>query len=145
MFHGHVKPSAYRTNDRGAEKSRERLGRERGAHRDDAQVRSLPLSNSLGDGESHVALNVPLVDFVENDDGDALESWRCEKSALDYALGDEPNARAFARDFLEMNAVSDRPSDRFSELFSHAPGTEPGREATRLHDEDLSTRGKASF
>ncbi len=69
----HLEATPFGAKDRSAEVLRERSGRERRAHRDDAQVRAARASQALDQGQRHVALQVPLVELVEHDRGDAVE------------------------------------------------------------------------
>ena len=78
-----------------AEVAGDRRGVEGGGHDDDAERGAL-LLQALEQGEGEVALEVALVELVEDDGVDAVEGGIGEQAAGEDAVGDEAEARAWA-------------------------------------------------
>ncbi len=69
------------------EKPRDRLGVERGRHDDQNQVGTNLAADFAQECQREVAVQVPLVKFVENDGADGFEEWVGQELAREDSLG----------------------------------------------------------
>jgi len=71
VLDGYVKEAALGEQDWGREIRGQRVGRERRAHNDHAQLGPVGSTQALDQCQGNVALQMPFVKFVENDGSDA--------------------------------------------------------------------------
>ena len=126
-----VEEATLRPEDGRAEVPRERRRRERRAHGHDQQVRARRSTQAFHQRQRHVALQVPLVELVQDDRRHPVEPRRRDEPPPEDALGHEANARPGARHVLEAHLVADRASEASPELFGDAPRGHPCRERRR--------------
>ena len=67
---------------------------EGGRHRDELQIGAIGALEAAEQGERDISLQVPFVDFVQEDDAHAIERGIGHESAREDAFGDEADARA---------------------------------------------------
>ena len=86
--------------------------------------------------EPRVALQTPLVEFVEDDQAVAFEGWILLHHARQHALGDDLDAGRFADLRVQARAVTDGPADGFSAKVCHSLRSGPRGEAARFQHDD---------
>ena len=91
--------------------------------------------------EREVALEVALVELVEQDDADGGEGGRGEELPGEEPLGDEADPRPRRGHVLEPDLVARRLAGLLPELLGDAARREPRREPPRLQDDDLLVAG----
>jgi hypothetical protein len=121
-----------------AEGARERVGLERRRHDDQAEVRTHRVLEVAHGGERDVALEVALVELVEDDDPHVLEERVDDQLAAENALGHEPEPRRRPAALLETHAVADLAANRAAALARHPLGRGACRDPPRLEDDDVT-------
>ena len=111
---------------------------ERGGHDDDAKVGTRGLLEAAEEREGEVGFEVALVEFVENNGGDAAEGWVGDEAAGENAFGEETQARFRTGDLFEANLVADGFAGLFAHFESHAARGHAGGDAAGLEDENLA-------
>ena len=81
---------------------------------------------------------MPLVEFVEDDRGDALEQRVAQQPPGQDAFRDVPEPRARAGGVLEADLEADQVADAFASLVRHPSRGGAGSEPPRLEDDHLS-------
>ena len=84
-----------------------------------------------------------LVEFVEDDDGNALEHRVDREAPREDALGDNEDLRLRRRLFLEANLKTDCAADRFAALTRHRGGGSAGGDAAGLEQQELAITHEA--
>ena len=79
-----------------------------------------------------------LVEFIEENRGDAAQLRILNELPEQNSFGDEANAGAIGRDVFEADLVTDFVPEPAIALRGDAGGEEPGREPARLEDHDLA-------
>ena len=138
MLDGDVEALALRAHDAAPEERRDGAGIERRRHRDDAKVGPRRLLHAPEERERDVALEVTLVELVEEHGRHAAKERVGEQPSREDALGHEAHARSRARRVLEANRVADGLADALAELVGDAPCREPRGEASWLEHDDLA-------
>jgi hypothetical protein len=95
------------------------------------------------DGERDVALEVALVELVEDDDPRLLEERIGEEPPSEDALGHEPESGAAAAPLLEAHPVADLGAERAAPLTRHERRGGAGRDPSGLEDDDGALAGEA--
>jgi hypothetical protein len=113
------------------------LGLERRRHDDEAQVGTHRLLQLADDREREVALQVALVELVEDDDPDLLEERVAHQVAAEDALGEEPEARRRPAPAREADAVADVVAGRATALARDELRGRARGDPARLDDDDL--------
>ena len=121
-----------------AEERRDRRGVERRRHGGEAEVGAACLLETPQECERDVALEVALVDLVEQHRSHAAKGRVGDEAACEHALGDEAHPRPAARHVLEPHGVPDGLADALAELVGDAPRGKASREAARLEHDDLA-------
>lgn len=116
----------------------ERSGVEGGGHNEETESGAGGALEAEQEGQGEIAVDVALVEFVEDDNGDAAESGVGEEAASKHPLGEETEAGAGARDVFETDLVAGGLADGFAHFSRDAAGGESGGEATGFEDEDLA-------
>ena len=114
---------------------------ERCRHDQELELRSQALLHVAGKRQAKVGVERALVEFVEQNGGDAGKRWILENEACEDAFGHHFHA-CLGGDFGgKTHPVADARADRFAARRGHARGRGPRREPARLeHDEFLSGR-----
>ena len=120
-----------------AEILRDRLRRERRRHRHEPQVRP-PRAQPRDEREREIAVEVALVQLVDDHAADSAQFGIREQPARQDALGDEADARRGAGAAIEAHLVADLPAELDAALAGDARRREPCREPPRLQHDDLA-------
>src|SRR5258706_639832 len=99
---------------------------ERGRHHDDSYLRPCSLE-ALQECKRKIAVQVALVEFVEDNRVDALEGWVGQQATGEDALRDKSQTRTRPDPLFETDLVADRSANLFVEF----PGDSSGRQACR--------------
>src|SRR5262249_45047894 len=126
-----------RLEDGRREEACHRLHVQRRGHDDEREVGPRGPPEAREEREREVALEVALVELVEDDDRGPLEPRVREETPREDPLGPVAKARPRGGRLLEADLVADRLARALAPLLRDAPGREAGREAPRLEDEDL--------
>ena len=113
-----------------------RVSLQRGRHDDQLQVGPRRLLDAESAGERDGAVQVALVEFVEEDRVDAAQRRVGQHLAQQDAFRDVLDAGARARDVVQPDAVADFLTQRGVTLPGDAGGEHPGRQATWLEHDD---------
>src|SRR4051812_9228751 len=81
---------------------------------------------------------MPLVELVEHDRIDTLETRIVLNHAAEDAFGDDLDAGTRAHAGFEANAITDRLTDLFAKLRRHERGGGSRRDTTRLEHDDAT-------
>jgi len=100
---------------------------ERGRHHDDSYLRPCSLE-ALQECKRKIAVQVALVEFVEDNRVDALEGWVGQQATGEDALRDKSQTRTRPDPLFETDLVADRSAN----LFVQFPGDSSGRQACRI-------------
>ena len=111
---------------------------ERGRHDDQQQVGPRGFLELQRLREGDIAVDVALVEFVEQDRGHARQIGLRQHLAQEDAFGLEMDARFGAADGLEADLVADLAAEFHAALFGHALGQQTRREAPGLEDDRLA-------
>lgn len=90
------------------------------------------------EGEGEIAIEVTLVELVEDHDPGVFELGVGEDAAGEDAFGEEAEAGAGTTDVVETNLVADGFAKGFAKLRGNAPGGQASREPARFEDPDLA-------
>ena len=143
VLDGDVEEPALGAEHRRLEEGGDRGALERRRHHPDAEVGPRGALQRAQERESDVALEVALVELVEQDGADAGEAAIAEEPACEHALGHEGDPRARSGPVLEPHPVSHGAADLLAELLGHAPGRQPRGEPAGLEHHDLAALGRA--
>ena len=138
VLDGHVEAAPLRAEGGGAQEGGHRRGVERGRHGHQPQVGPAGALQAAQQRQGQVAVQVALVELVEQDGADAGEGGLGEEAAQQQPLGDEADAGARRGDVLEADLVADRLAGPLAQLLGHPPGRQPGRQAPRLQHHHLA-------
>jgi hypothetical protein len=116
----------------------DRGGVEGGGHDDDRQVGPGAALELAQEGEAEVAVEVALVELVEDDDADVLQRRVGVELAGEQALGDEAQAGRGGGGGLEADLVADAAADGLADALGDALGRHAGGDPSRLQDQDLA-------
>ena len=116
---------------------------ERGGHRDQQQVGPRGFLELEGLGEGDVAVDVALVEFVEQDCGDAGQVRLRKHLAQKDAFGLELDARGGAADGLEADLVADFAAELDAAFLGDALGQQARGEAAGLEHDGLAGAQRA--
>jgi len=98
----------------------------------------MPLLQIQRPGQRDVAVEMALVEFVEDDDADAAQLGIGEHLPQQNSLGDEANARPRGGDFIEADLVTHFVAEPAVALLGHARGEHARGEPARLQHHDLA-------
>ena len=112
-------------------------GVERGGHHDQFQVGPRGLLDLQRPGERDVAVEMPLVKFVEHDRADAAQH-RVSNDICRRIPSVTKRIRVFAHARFEPDLVADDLAQRRADLLRHAFREHAGREPARLKDDNLA-------
>ena len=118
------------------------LGKDRRRHHGDPEVGTALFLNTCGEGEGEVAVEVPFVEFIENDRSDAGEIFVVENLADKRSLRDVADFGACGNGAVKANLVSHLASDPSPTLRGDAGGEHPGGDAARFEDDDFAAAAK---
>ena len=137
VAHVHREHPTLRAHDRGVrEHPQQRVGFQRRRHDEQPQrLAKVPLRFDA-EREAEVAVQVPLVEFVEDHQRDAFERRVVLQHPREDALGHDLDARARPDAGLEPCAEPDRLADILPEQRGHALGDRARRDAARLQHQD---------
>ncbi len=121
----------------GSEKIVDWLGIDGCGHRDHPQLGSRGLTQPAQPGQRQVGGDVPLVNLVDDDRGDARQRGGSEQPAQEKPLGQKVKAGVRTGDLVEADRVADRRSRPFPELVGHTDGGQSGGQPARLEHPDL--------
>jgi hypothetical protein len=124
--------------DAGLEVRLEQAGIEGGRHDDEEQVGPGRFLEVEGLGEGDVAVDVALVEFVEEDGGDAGEGGLRKHLAQEDAFGFEVDAGGGAADGFEADLVADFAAEVHAAFFGDALGEQARGEAAGLEHDGLA-------
>ena len=113
-------------------------GIQRGRHHDQAQIPPARSLQTAQQRQRQIALEVPLVEFVEHHAADALQIGIREQAAREHAFGKESQARVRAGDLFEAHLVADRVTQRLAPLRRHVSRRQTGRHTARLEHQHLA-------
>jgi hypothetical protein len=111
---------------------------ERGRHHDDAHLRPGALE-TLQECQREIAVQVALVEFVEDNRVDALEGWIGQEPAGQNTLRDKPQSRARANPLLETDLVANRSANLFARLPRDPSCSQACRNPARLEHDDFTS------
>ena len=114
----------------------DRLRRQRRGHDHHLQIRPHGLLDLPDHAQGQIAVQVPLVEFVEDDDPHFLQEWIVVQPAEQDALGDDRDPSPVADPILEPHLVADLAAQRPPVFRGHPRRRRPGRDAPRLEHED---------
>ena len=100
-FRAHLRAIAKKPNDG--------IGIERRRHHYNAQIAARPLQ-SLQKRQSEIALQMPLMELVENERIHAPQARIREEAASEYSLGYKSQPRLRAHCIVEANLIADQPA-----------------------------------
>jgi hypothetical protein len=127
-----------RARDHGRpEERRYRRRIERRRHHDEHEIGTPGLAQVRQKSERHVALQMSLVKFIQDDRPHAAELGIGDEAAREDPFGDELDPRGRRNDALEAHLVPHRLPYPLAAFLRDAPGSEPSREAARLEHHDL--------
>ena len=125
--------ATFRVHDgRIVQELRDRRGVERGRHRDELQLALASAPQPHEQREREVAVEVTLVQLVDDHAADAAQLGIGEQPAGQDALGHEPDPRRAARLPIEPHLVADLAAELDPALARHACRREPRGEPARL-------------
>jgi hypothetical protein len=130
-------------HDRALQEPRDRLGLERCAHHHQPQLGAAYALQPAQQREREVALQVALVELIEQHRRHAAQLGICDQPAREHAFGHEADARLRRAHVLEAHLISDASADRFGELMGDAPRGHAGSDPARLEHDDLAAVGEA--
>ena len=116
----------------------QRAGVERGGHDHELEVGPARLLEVEGAGEGDVAIEMPLVEFVEDNDGDAAQLRVAQHLPQQHAFGDKADARLPAAHFVEPDLVTHFLAQPHPALLRHPRREHSRGEPARLEDHDLA-------
>src|SRR5258708_21209923 len=82
---------------------------------------------ALQERQGEIAVEMALVEFVEDDGVDALEGWSGQEAGCEDALGDKSQTRVRPDPLFETYLIADGSAN----LFVQFPGDSSGRQACR--------------
>ena len=109
-------------------------------HQDEFQVRTQHLAGLAREGQCHVGGQAPLVEFIENHHGDALQARIVHETPYEDALRDDLDSRSGRYALLKAHPVTDRAAHRLAEHPGHPLGNLPGGYPPGLEHHDLAFR-----
>ena len=118
---------------------------ERGRHHDQQQIRPRRFLELEGLGEGDVAVDVALVEFVEQDRGNAGQTGLREHLAQEDAFGLELDAGGGAADGLEADLVADFAAEGDAAFLGDALGQQARGEAAGLEHDGLARAQRAQI
>ena len=133
-------PSAAGDHRRAAEKRGHPIALEGRGHHQDPQVGSKRRPALDREREAEVGVDAAFVEFVEDEETDALERGILEPHAGEDAFGHHLDSRFGRNPRVETNPMSDGPTDRLSDGIRHAPCRRTRRDSPRLQHDDLPPR-----
>jgi hypothetical protein len=139
---GKVRPSEW-TVDAGLEIRLEQARVQRGGHHDEQQIGPRGLLQVQGLGEGDVAVDVALVEFVEEDGGDAGQVGLRKHLAQEDAFGLEVDAGVGAADGFEADLVADFAAEVHAAFLGDALGEQARGEAAGLEHDGLAGSQRA--
>ena len=116
----------------------EGFGVEGGGHDDEAEAGAGGFLEAAEEGEGGVAFEVAFVEFVEDDDVDAVEVGIAEEAACEDAFGDVAEAGAGGGVLVEADLVADEAAEGFAEFLGDTAGGHAGGHAAGFEDEDAA-------
>ena len=96
-----------------------------------------------GASEGDVAVEMALVEFIEENRGDAAQLRILNELPQENSFGDEADAGAIGGDVFEADLVADFVAEPAVALGGDAGGEEAGGEPARLEDHDLAVAEQA--
>ncbi len=115
-------------------------GVERRRHHDQPQFRSSRGLKPAQERQREIALQMPLMKFIQDDGTHAVEMRIGQQAASQHALGQEPKPRARAAHVFESHLVA----GGFAELLAQFAGDAPRRhtrgQSPRLQHQNLAAR-----
>ena len=139
-----IERATLRAQDRAvAEVASDRRGIERGRHGDEAKVWSRVRLQPSQESERHLRLQVPLVEFVEQDGGNAAKHGVGDELSCEHALRDESDASPRPGRVFEADRVPDRLTEPLAELVGYAPGGQSSRDPAGLQNDDFASIGES--
>lgn len=112
-------------------------GCERRGHDDDLQVGAALHLDGAGPGEGEVAIEVALVELIDDDAASALEVGILKELAEEDALGDEADAGAAGGVVFETDLIADLVAEADFSFLRDAACQHAGGDAARLEDDDV--------
>ena len=135
----HRKAAAFALDHRRAGEQRGDAGAVDGRrHHQQLEVLAQALLRVAREREPEIGIQRPLVEFVEQHRGDAVERRIVEDQPREDAFGDDLDARALRHLGAEADAQAHRVADLLAQRRRHARGGGAGGEPARLEHEDLS-------
>jgi hypothetical protein len=111
---------------------------ERGGHRDEPQILAQPGLRIERQSEAEIALEAALMDFVEEDGGDAGQLGIGLDAAAENAFGDDEDAGFRGCPAFEASRITDRLARLLAGQICHALGGGAGGEAPGREEPDLA-------
>ena len=127
----------------GARYCSQRPGIERRRHHHELQIGPEPLLQFQRAREGDVAVEMPLVKFVEDDRTDAAQLRIGEHLPQEHALGNEADPRLCGAHAIQPDLIADFLPEPSTALLRHARREHPRRQPARLEHDDLATPRQA--
>jgi len=121
-----------------AHQRRDRLGRERGRHDQQAQIGPERVAQLERERETEVRVQGPFVELVEDDAADARQLGIGLDHPGQDALGHHLDARRGGDLRVAPDPVADRAPDRLAQGLGHALGAGAGGQPARLQHQDAA-------
>ena len=109
-----------------------------GRHHEDGEVGTLGLLKRERAGERDIAVQVALVEFVEDDGSDALESGVVDHAAQQDAFSYEADACLAAADVFEADLIADLLAEADIHFLGDPAGEHAGGDSAGLEDDDFA-------
>jgi hypothetical protein len=144
VLDGHGVLPAGRLDDRALTKEfGHRSGRHGGRHDHDAQRRPIGIAlQPAQQGQGQVALQVALVELVDDHGADAGQDRVGHELAREHALGDEADPRARADRAVEADLVADGVTHALATLLGHALRGHARSQPARLQHHHVAVAGQ---
>ena len=136
-FHG-MKSRVDLENGRIGQKFRDQFSLERRRHHDQLEVRARGELKSPQIGNGQIAVEMALMEFVENHRMGARKLRIRKKLPHQHSFGQETQARARRGDILETKLIAYFFPELGTELFGHATGGKLGGNSAGFEDDDVS-------
>ena len=138
MTHMHGMGPSLDVQPLGAERAREAIRVERGAHHDQLQIRPRRFLHPTHRRDRQVRLQAALVELVDHDGAHAVEARRLEQHAEEHALGQEADPHLLAPRRVEARAPAHAVTRTGALLARHAPRDHARGEPARLEHQHLT-------
>lgn len=121
------------------------VGVERGGHDHDQKVGAMGLLDIKSASQRDIAIEMPLVEFVEDDGGDAFEGGVGDQLAKEDTFGFKLELGCGAGDVFEADLEPDLLTESTPEFGGDARGEQTCGEAAGLEDDALAVVEKPVF